>query len=111
LSWTLCGEVEFVQPLSKVLCGAWCRELRLRQTYVEHLENLTLQKDDEKDALQKHVLQQVTGVYKLAEEEAVQRLSAHTKELQVNEPHDLLNSVVPNLPSPLCHLRAVGNRC
>ena len=60
-----------------------CREFRLRQSYVEHLENLKLQKEDEKEALQKHVMQQVTGVYRLAEEEAVQRLAAHTKELQV----------------------------
>jgi hypothetical protein len=63
--------------------GALSRELRLRQSYVEHLENLTLQRDDAKEALQKHVMQQVTGVYRLAEEEAVQRLSAHKKDLQV----------------------------
>ena len=63
--------------------GHLSRELRLRQSYVEHLENLTLQRDDAKEALQKHVLQSVTGVYRLAEEEAVQRLSAHTKDLQV----------------------------
>jgi hypothetical protein len=50
---------------------------------LEHLENLTLQKDDEKEALRKSVMQQVTGVYKLAEDDAVQRLAAHTKELQV----------------------------
>jgi len=59
------------------------RELRLRRSYLEHLENLTLQKDDEKEALRKSVMQQVTGVYKLAEDDAVQRLAAHTKELQV----------------------------
>ena len=50
---------------------------------MEHLENLTLQKDDEKQALQKHVMQQVSGVYKLTEDEAVQRIAAHTKNLQV----------------------------
>jgi hypothetical protein len=59
------------------------RELRLRRSYLEHLENLTLQKDDEKEALRKSVMQQVTGVYKLAEDDAVQRLASHTKELQV----------------------------
>mmetsp|Transcript_5461 Transcript_5461/g.8687 ORF Transcript_5461/g.8687 Transcript_5461/m.8687 type:complete len:211 (-) Transcript_5461:216-848(-) len=58
------------------------RELRLRKGYVEHLENLTLKKDDEKEALQAKLLEQVTGVYKLAEEEAINRLSAHTQDLE-----------------------------
>lgn len=38
-----------------------CRELKMRKAYVEHLENLTLKKDDEKEELQARVLQQVTG--------------------------------------------------
>ena len=59
------------------------RELKLRQAYVDHLENLTLQKLDEKEALTKHVMQQVTGVYRLTEEDAAQRLAAHNKDLQV----------------------------
>mmetsp|Transcript_33855 Transcript_33855/g.80643 ORF Transcript_33855/g.80643 Transcript_33855/m.80643 type:complete len:216 (-) Transcript_33855:82-729(-) len=58
------------------------RELRLRKAYVEHLENLTVKRDDEKEALQEKILQQVTGVYRLAEDEAIERLAAHTEDLQ-----------------------------
>ena len=67
------------------LCVRACvsRELSLRKAYVEHLENLTLQKDDEKEALHKDMMQQVAGVYRLHEEVAAQRVAAHTKELQV----------------------------
>ena len=95
-----------------------CRELRLRQSYVEHLENLKLQKEDEKEALQKHVMQQVTGVYRLAEEEAVQRLAAHTKELQVESGaikhtryHRHPCSLCPDGPRRGCDLAGVHGNC
>ena len=63
-----------------------CRELRIRQAYVEHLENLTLEKDDEKEALQRRVMQQVTGVYKQAESEAITRLADRASQLEVRFP-------------------------
>lgn len=59
------------------------RELRIRQAYVEHLENLTLEKDDEKEALQRTVMQRVTGVYKEAESEAIKRLASRASKLEV----------------------------
>mmetsp|Transcript_995 Transcript_995/g.1905 ORF Transcript_995/g.1905 Transcript_995/m.1905 type:complete len:219 (+) Transcript_995:35-691(+) len=73
------------------------RELRLRKAYVEHLENLTLKKDDEKEALQEKILQQVTGVYKLAEDEAIERLAAHTDQVQAR-------SFRPKQAQPACVL-------
>ena len=68
------------------VCACVSRELSLRKAYVEHLENLTLQKDDEKEALHKDMMQQVAGVYRLHEQVAAQRVAAHTKELQVALP-------------------------
>eukprot|EP00283_Hemiselmis_rufescens_P011559 CAMPEP_0173418666 /NCGR_PEP_ID=MMETSP1357-20121228/746_1 /TAXON_ID=77926 /ORGANISM="Hemiselmis rufescens, Strain PCC563" /LENGTH=213 /DNA_ID=CAMNT_0014381193 /DNA_START=144 /DNA_END=785 /DNA_ORIENTATION=+ len=59
------------------------RELRLRKGYVEHLESLQIQRTDDAQTLQDKVLDQVAGVYKLAEEEAVGRLAKHTEELQL----------------------------
>mmetsp|Transcript_9656 Transcript_9656/g.19464 ORF Transcript_9656/g.19464 Transcript_9656/m.19464 type:complete len:216 (+) Transcript_9656:95-742(+) len=73
------------------------RELRLRKAYVEHLENLTVKKDDEKEALQERILQQVTGVYRLAEDEAIERLAAHTEDLQKR-------SFRPKQAQPACML-------
>ena len=60
-----------------------CRELRIRQAYVQHFENLTM-KDDEKEVLQKKMMQQMTGVYKQAEDKAISRLAENTSKLQVN---------------------------
>ena len=57
--------------------------MRIRQAYVEHLENLTLEKDDEKEALQRTVMQRVTGVYKEAESEAINRLASLASKLEV----------------------------
>mmetsp|Transcript_2591 Transcript_2591/g.6191 ORF Transcript_2591/g.6191 Transcript_2591/m.6191 type:complete len:213 (+) Transcript_2591:76-714(+) len=58
------------------------RELKLRQAYVEHLEQLTVRKDDEKLALQEKAVAQITGVYKLAEEDAIERLATHVDALK-----------------------------
>ena len=71
------------------------RELRIRQAYVEHLENLTLQKEDEKEALQMKVMQQVAGVYKQAEDDAIQRLSDNVADLQAK-------TVRPPALQPVC---------
>ena len=53
----------------RLVHGIGSSELLLRKAYVNHLEDLTLQKDDEKDVMHKQVMQQVTGVYKLHENE------------------------------------------
>jgi len=58
------------------------RELRLRTAYVEHLEALTVRLDDQKAALQEKAVAQVTGVYKLAEEDAIDRLAEHVDDLK-----------------------------
>ena len=60
------------------------RELRIRQAYVQHLESLTMQKDVEKEALQKRVLEQVAGAYKQAQDDAINRLTETSASLQVN---------------------------
>jgi hypothetical protein len=49
---------------------------------VQHFENLTM-KDDEKEVLQKKMMQQMTGVYKQAEDKAISRLAENTSKLQV----------------------------
>ena len=63
--------------------GMVCRELRIRQAYLQHLENLTMEKADEKEALQKKALHQVTSVYKQAEHGAIARLAQGTSKLEV----------------------------
>ena len=40
-------------------------------------------KDDEKEVLQKKMMQQMTGVYKQAEDKAISRLAENTSKLQV----------------------------
>lgn len=67
--------------VTKYCLGVFCRELRLRKGYVEHLESMSLQKKDDEGTLQDKVLEQVTGVYKLAEDEAMERLSKQTMDL------------------------------
>ena len=40
-------------------------------------------KDDEKEVLQKKMMQQMTGVYKQAEDKTISRLAENTSKLQV----------------------------
>eukprot|EP00802_Teleaulax_amphioxeia_P023845 Tamp_24478.p2 GENE.Tamp_24478~~Tamp_24478.p2 ORF type:complete len:204 (+),score=58.90 Tamp_24478:291-902(+) len=57
------------------------RELRIRQAYVQHLEKLALQKDEEKEALATKMMHQVSGVYKQAQDDAISRLADNTAAL------------------------------
>jgi hypothetical protein len=41
--------------------ATYCRELRLRKAYVDHLETLALQRDVEKEVLQEKLMEQVSG--------------------------------------------------
>ena len=77
---------------------------------MDHLENLTLQKLDEKEALTKHVMQQVTGVYRLTEEDAAQRLAAHNKDLQVanTRTHTHTHTHTPH-HTPQMHMQSILN--
>jgi hypothetical protein len=74
------------QNVAYSLTSIWSvlRELRIRQAYVQHLESLTMQKDVEKEALQKRVLEQVAGAYKQAQDDAINRLTETSASLQVN---------------------------
>ena len=76
------------------------RELRIRQAYVQHLEKLALQKDEEKEALATKMMHQVSGVYKQAQDDAISRLADNTAALMVHVPHTHTFCLSLPLPPP-----------